>query len=78
MSKMEQAIEHYIKQNGIVFELRAINGDGEVILQETSEQSFDDVASLSGLLDERFDKLVINDAEDAVQLDADAIMEEGR
>lgn len=61
---MEEAVEKYIEQKGIKFELRAVDEDGEVIMVESSDQSFDDVAGFSGLLDERFMQLVAGNAND--------------
>lgn len=61
---MENIRYNYIRRNGITFELRAVNGDGEEILKETSQISFDDVSSFSGLLDDRFENMVV-ESEDA-------------
>lgn len=55
---MQQAIENYIERNEVTFKLQAVNGDGEVLLQETSSLSFDDVSSYSYQLDAAFLKLV--------------------
>lgn len=55
---MEQLVQEYIELNGVTFELRAINEDGEVLLKETSSLSFDDVADSAWQLDSAFLKLV--------------------
>lgn len=73
-----EEIQHYIDQNGITFRLQAINEDGEIILQETSTLSFDDVAAYSGLLDNRFEALVL-EAEESKDDDlVDAEVDESR
>ncbi len=66
---MQEATEQYIERNDVTFELRAINGDGEVLLHETSNISFGDVADLSTLLDERFEKIVQEAEESRQDLD---------
>ena len=77
---MEEKILDYIDQHKIKFELRAIDGDGEVIAKFTSGVSADDVAGYAGLLDNAIDELVINRLVDEVQYkveaDAEAQMQE--
>lgn len=77
---MEEKILDYIDQHKIKFELRAIDGDGEVIAKFTSGVSADDVAGYAGLLDNAIDELVINSLVDEVQYkveaDAEAQMQE--
>ena len=77
---MEEKILDYIDQHKINFELRAIDGDGEVIAKFTSGVSADDVAGYAGLLDNAIDELVINSLVDEVQYkveaDAEAQMQE--
>jgi len=60
---MEAEMINYINRNGITFKLQAVNGDGEIVLQETSSLSFDDVSAYSALLDERFENIVRASAE---------------
>jgi len=77
---MEEKILDYIDQHKINFELRAIDGDGEVLAKFTSGVSADDVAGYAGLLDNAIDELVINSLVDEVQYkveaDAEAQMQE--
>jgi len=77
---MEEKILDYIDQHKIKFELRAIDGDGEVLAKFTSGVSADDVAGYAGLLDNAIDELVINSLVDEVQYkveaDAEAQMQE--
>ena len=77
---MEEKILDYIDQHKIKFELRAIDGDGEVIAKFTSGVSADDVSGYAGLLDNAIDELVINAQVDEVQgrieADAEAQMQE--
>ena len=77
---MEEKILDYIDQHKINFELRAIDGDGEVIAKFTSGVSADDVSGYAGLLDNAIDELVINSLVDEVQYkveaDAEAQMQE--
>ena len=77
---MEEKILDYIDQHKVNFELRAIDGDGEVLAKFTSGVSADDVAGYAGLLDNAIDELVINSLVDEVQYkveaDAEAQMQE--
>lgn len=77
---MEEKILDYIDQHKINFELRAIDGDGEVLAKFTSGVSADDAAGYAGLLDNAIDELVINSLVDEVQYkveaDAEAQMQE--
>ena len=77
---MEEKILDYIDQHKINFELRAIDGDGEVLAKFTSGVSADDVSGYAGLLDNAIDELVINSLVDEVQYkveaDAEAQMQE--
>ena len=69
---MEEKILDYIDQHKIKFELRAIDGDGEVLAKFTSGVSADDVAGYAGLLDNAVDELVINSLVDEVQYKVEA------
>ena len=69
---MEEKILDYIDQHKINFELRAIDGDGEVLAKFTSGVSADDVAGYAGLLDNAIDELVINSLVDEVQYKVEA------
>lgn len=69
---MEEKILDYIDQHKIKFELRAIDGDGEVIAKYSSGVSADDVAGYAGLLDGAIDELVINSLVDEVQYKVEA------
>ena len=77
---MEEKILDYIDQHKIKFELRAIDGDGEVLAKFTSGVSADDVSGYAGLLDEKIDELVINaqvdEAQGRIEADAEAQMQE--
>jgi len=52
-----EAREQYIEKNGIIFELRAYNEDGDTIISYTGD-SFDDASAYSQLADDAFDKIV--------------------
>ena len=72
---MEEKILDYIDQHKIKFELRAIDGDGEVLAKYSSGVSADDVAGYAGLLDNAIDELVlpvINSLVDEVQYKVEA------
>ena len=77
---MEEKILDYIDQHKIKFELRAIDGDGEVLAKFTSGVSADDVSGYAGLLDEKIDELVINaqvdEAQGRIEADAEAQMQD--
>jgi hypothetical protein len=75
---MQEATEQYIERNGVKFTLTAINEDGEVLLQASSQISFDDVASESYILDEAFQKLVIEAEESKDDAYNDAVVKDER
>lgn len=75
---MQEATEQYIERNGVKFTLMAINEDGEVLLQASSQISFDDVASESYILDEAFQKLVIEAEESKDDAYNDAVVKDER
>jgi len=61
---MQDIIDKYIETNGITFRLQAVNEDGDVLVQQTSGQSFDDVSASSWQLDQAFHKMAM-EAEEA-------------
>jgi len=61
---MQELADKYIQDHGVTFILQAVDEDGEVIVQETSNLSFDDVSSYSWQLDQAFYK-VVQDNEEA-------------
>ena len=54
---MQELVEKYITDNGVVFELRAYNEDGDTLITYTGE-SFDEVSGFSFMGDQAFLKLV--------------------
>lgn len=56
---MEDLINEYTKTEGIMFELRAINGDGEVLIRY-EDYSADEVASYADLIDQKILQMAID------------------
>lgn len=61
VTDLNEAVENYIARHKITFVMQAGDDDGEVILKETSKQSFNDVAMFASLLDDRLENMVIDD-----------------
>lgn len=61
---MDEKLDKFIEQNGVVFELRAINYDGEELSKYSSTISADDVASYHELVDEDILKMALEDTDD--------------
>lgn len=76
MKDIEQLTEEYIIANEIRFELRAVNGDDEVVLKYTSEHSAshldDDMRKLDGYIQ----TLVLEEQQDKADLAAEAEVQE--
>lgn len=70
-----QLVENYHKDNDIRYELRAVNGDGEVLVKYTDEISADDVASYAGLMDEKIMQMAIEADRDKKEYLAEATAE---
>ena len=77
---MEEVIDRFIETESVKFELRAINGDGEVLVKFDSSFSADDVTGYSYLVDEKILQLAIeyskNEAEAKADMEAEAQMQE--
>ena len=58
---LDKVIDKFMIQNGVVYELRAVNSDGEVMAKYTSHIDASDVAGYAGLLDEEIMKMAIDD-----------------
>lgn len=67
---IDNIIDDYISENDIVFELRAINGDGDVLVKYTGA-SGDDVSGYASLLDEQIEKLALENEESKLEQDAE-------
>lgn len=59
-SEQPNYIDRYLQDNDVTFEIRAINGDGEVIGKFTSSTSADDVAGYAGLLDDLIERQALD------------------
>lgn len=68
---MEEAINQFHESHEVVYTLVAVV-DGEVVAKFTSDQSADDVASYSALLDEHMQKHIIDDANSRAEYLAEA------
>ena len=67
---IDNIIDDYIAENDIVFELRAVNGDGDVLVKFTGT-SGDDVSGYASLLDEQIEKLALESEESKLEQDAE-------
>ncbi len=72
-TKLDKIIENYAEKNGIIYELRAVTSDGEVLARYESSLEASDVAGYAGLLDEAIMNMALDDAntddDDDTQLD---------
>lgn len=72
-TKLDKIIENYAEKNGIIYELRAVTSDGEVLARYESSLEAADVAGYAGLLDEAIMNMALHDAntddDDDTQLD---------
>lgn len=73
---IEETIEDFIERNGVTFELRAINSDGEVLISYTDDQSADNVSGYAGLIDEKMLQLSLDDLKHRDDDEAEAIMQD--
>lgn len=62
MKTIEQTVEDFCTENGIRFQLAAINGDDEIVVKYSSDIDASDVAGYAGLLDEKIMQMAIDDA----------------
>ena len=72
----EQLIENFLEQNEITFELRAINGYGQVLMKFTDHYSADNVSGDAWKIDEYIEKLAIESQESKDEMDAEAQMQD--
>lgn len=73
---IEKTIEDFLERNGVTFELRAINSDGEVLISYTDDQSADNVSGYAGLIDEKMLQLSLDDLKHRDDDEAEAIMQD--
>ena len=64
-TKLDKIIENYAEKNGIIYELRAVTSDGEVLARYTSPIEAPDVAGFAGLLDEKIMNMALDDAQES-------------
>lgn len=73
---IEKTIEDFLERNGVTFELRAINSDGEVLISYTDDQSADNVSGYAGLIDEKMLQLSLDELNHRDDDEAEAIMQD--
>ncbi|MBP9667819.1 hypothetical protein KBD87_03360 [Candidatus Saccharibacteria bacterium] len=61
---LDKAIDKFIGENGIYFELSMKNSDGQILSKYTSSIDASDVACYAGLMDEQLMKMVIDEGQD--------------
>lgn len=64
-------VEKYLEQNDVTFELRAINGDGDVLAKYSDQTSASGVAGFAELLDNDIEQLAYESEQDRLEQDAE-------